>query len=127
VDEMFNTFGLSYIFISSVFQTAVLMWLKDPAGRDAAIIRKSLIEIRDNIGATEVICSRTPSQLQYLKQIYHSLFGVYLENDIQATTSPGSDHQKVRFLLVTFMKLTCVIVIYVGDRKSTRNKNKDIL
>jgi len=111
VDEMFNTSGLSYIFFFSVYQTAVLLWLKDPAGRDATIIRKSLVEVRNVQGATEVICSRTPSQLQYLKQIYHSLFGVYLEHDIQANTSPGSDHQKVRFLLVTFTKLTCAIVI----------------
>ncbi|KAK7364147.1 hypothetical protein VNO80_12581 [Phaseolus coccineus] len=81
--------------LSGSLETAVLLWLKDPAGRDATIIRKSLVEIRDNLGATEVICSRTPSQLQYLKQIYHSLFGVYLENDIQSTTSTGIDHQKL--------------------------------
>ncbi|WVZ15773.1 hypothetical protein V8G54_013339 [Vigna mungo] len=81
--------------LSGKLESAVLLWLKDPAGRDASIIRKSLVEIRSLEGATEVICSRTPSQLQYLKQVYHSLFGVYLEHDIQANTSPGSDHQKL--------------------------------
>lgn len=99
-----NTSGLSYIF--SVNQTAVLLWLHDPAGRDATIIRKSLTADNKTLeGATEVICSRTPSQLQYLKQIYHSMFGVYLEHDIQTNTSPG-DHQKVRFLSLTLMKGT---------------------
>lgn len=90
----------------SVNQTAVLLWLHDPAGRDATIIRKSLTADNRSIeGATEVICSHTPSQLQYLKQIYHSMFGVYLEHDIQTNTSPG-DHQKVRFLSLTLMKGT---------------------
>lgn len=107
-----NISGWSYMFFFlSVYQSAVLLWLKDPAGRDASIIRKSLVEIRSLEGATEVICSRTPSQLQYLKQVYHSLFGVYLEHDIQANTSPGSDHQKVRFLLLTFMKPTQDVVL----------------
>ncbi|KAE9586097.1 putative annexin [Lupinus albus] len=49
--------------------------------------------IRNLEGATEVICSRAPSQLQYLKQVYHSKFGVYREHDIEANTS--GDHQKI--------------------------------
>lgn len=81
-----------------IFQTAVLLWLHDPAGRDAEIIRQSLIVDRSLVAATEVICSRTPSQLQHLKQLYHSKFGVYLEHEIEANTS--GDLQKVRFLYV---------------------------
>lgn len=81
--------------LSGKLETAVLLWMHDPAGRDAMIIRQSLTEDNKSIdGATEVICSRTPSQLQYLKQIYHSMFGAHLEHDIQAYTSPG-DHQKL--------------------------------
>ncbi|KAL2344164.1 hypothetical protein Fmac_005449 [Flemingia macrophylla] len=81
--------------LSGKLETAVLLWMHDPARRDATIIRQSLVaDIRNLEGATEVICSRTPSQLQYLKQIYHSMFGVYLEHDIQMNTSPG-DHQKL--------------------------------
>lgn len=70
--------------------------MPDPAGRDAEIIRKSLIVDKNLEAATEVLCSRTPSQLQYLKQLYHSKFGVYLEHEIESNTS--GDLQKVRFL-----------------------------
>lgn len=70
--------------------------MPDPAGRDAEIIRKSLIVDKNLEAATEVLCSRAPSQLQYLKQLYHSKFGVYLEHEIESNTS--GDLQKVRFL-----------------------------
>ncbi|XP_020240419.1 annexin D5 [Cajanus cajan] len=79
--------------LSGKLETAVLLWMHDPARRDSTIIRQSLID-RTLKGATEVICSRSPSQLQYLKQIYHSMFGVYVEQDIQINTSLG-DHQKL--------------------------------
>ena len=80
--------------------------MHDPAGRDATIIRQSLTVDRNLEGATEVICSRTPSQLQYLKQIYHSKFGVYIEHDIEANTS--GDHKKVilSFLVYSFYEGT---------------------
>jgi annexin D len=92
-----------FILHFSIYQTAVLLWLPDPAARDAEIIRKSLAVDRSLEAATEVICSRTPSQLQYLKQLHHSKFGVYLEHEIELNTS--GDHQKVRFL--------CVNAVYV--------------
>ena len=94
---------LFFLLHFSIFQTAVLLWMPDPAARDAEIIWKSLVVDRNLEAATEVICSRTPSQLQYLKQLYHSKFGVYLEQEIELNTS--GDHQKVRFL--------CVNVVYV--------------
>ena len=77
-------------------QTAVLLWIHDPAGRDAEILRQGLSTSIDLVAVTEVLCSRTPSQLQHLKQLYHSKFGVYLEHDIQQQTS--GDHQKVESL-----------------------------
>ncbi|KEH26755.1 putative annexin [Medicago truncatula] len=80
-------------------ETAVLLWLPDPAARDAEIIRKSLVVDRNLEAATEVICSRTPSQLQYLKQLYHSKFGVYLEHEIELNTS--GDHQKILLRYLT--------------------------
>jgi len=68
--------------------------MEDPAARDAALVRQSLrtgnLEYR---AATEVICSRTPSQIQIFKQIYHSRFGCYLEHDLEQYTS--GDHKKV--------------------------------
>lgn len=76
-------------------QNAVLLWMHDPAGRDAVILRQTLVLERNLEAATELICARTPSMLQYLKQIYHSKFGVFVEHDIESYTS--GDHKKVRF------------------------------
>uniref|UniRef100_A0A0E0M0V8 Annexin n=1 Tax=Oryza punctata TaxID=4537 RepID=A0A0E0M0V8_ORYPU len=72
----------------------MLLWILDPAGRDATVLREALsgdtIDLR---AATEIICSRTPSQLQIMKQTYHAKFGTYLEHDIGQRTS--GDHQKL--------------------------------
>ncbi|KAK6921386.1 Annexin repeat [Dillenia turbinata] len=65
-------------------ETAVLLWVHDPAARDAIIVRQAIaVDVVNLRAATEVICSRTPSQIQFFKQIYHSMFGVSLEEDIK--------------------------------------------
>lgn len=69
----------------------------DPPGRDAAIVRQALSANIDVKAATEVICSRTPSQIQHFKQLYYARFGAYLEHDIEYQTS--GDHKKVNFSL----------------------------
>lgn len=75
--------------------------MHDPAGRDALILRQCLTA--ENLeAATEVLCSRTSSQLQYLRQVYHSKFGVYLEHEIERYAS--GDHKKVNLLVL----LVCV-------------------
>lgn len=69
--------------------------MHDPAGRDAIILKQALTKDFINLEAvTDVICSRTPSQIQTLKQIYHSTFGTYLEKDIEIQAS--GDHEKVK-------------------------------
>lgn len=70
--------------------------MHDPAGRDAIILKQTLTVAQNLEAATEVICSRTSSQLQYLRQIYHSKFGTFLEHDIERNTS--GDHKKVILL-----------------------------
>lgn len=90
--------------------------MHDPAGRDAVILKQSLTVTQNLEAATEVICSRTSSQLQYLRQIYHSKFGVYLEHEIERNTS--GDHKKVMFLfLLAFMKddLITLRFLYVPE------------
>uniref|UniRef100_R7W532 Annexin D5 n=1 Tax=Aegilops tauschii TaxID=37682 RepID=R7W532_AEGTA len=73
---------------------AMLLWVLDPVGRDAAILNQSLNgDITDLRAATEVICSRTPSQLQIMKQTYRARFGCYLEQDITERTY--GDHHKL--------------------------------
>ncbi|KAI3730471.1 hypothetical protein L1987_61641 [Smallanthus sonchifolius] len=73
--------------LSGNLKKAVLLWMPDPARRDAMILKETLTTDIDLKAATEVICSRTPTQLQHLKQLYHVLFGSHLEHDIQTQTS----------------------------------------
>ncbi|CAK8579786.1 unnamed protein product [Lathyrus sativus] len=84
--------------LTGKLEDAVLLWMHDPAGRDAEILRKYLtvtkvLDTKALEAATEVICSRTPAQLQYLKQIYHTKFGTFLDHDIEINTS--GDHKKL--------------------------------
>ncbi|XP_077236206.1 annexin D5-like isoform X2 [Tasmannia lanceolata] len=88
--------------LSGNLKKAVLLWLHDPAGRDATIVREALSgNVIDLEAATEVICSRTPSQIQVFKQAYYAKFGVHLEHDINYQAF--GDHQK---LLVAYVSTT---------------------
>ncbi|XP_044343143.1 annexin D5 [Triticum aestivum] len=80
--------------LSGNHKKAMLLWVLDPVGRDATILNQSLNgDIADLRAATEVICSRTPSQLQIMKQAYRARFGCYLEQDVTERTY--GDHQKL--------------------------------
>ncbi|KNA24109.1 hypothetical protein SOVF_018860 [Spinacia oleracea] len=83
--------------LSGKLETAVLLWMDDPATRDAVVVRECLLA-DDLRGTTEVLCSRTPSQIQTLKQIYHSKFGIHLLHDLEYNSS--TDHQKLLVALV---------------------------
>ncbi|MFS7905679.1 putative annexin [Helianthus anomalus] len=85
--------------LSGKLETAVLLWMHDPAGRDAVILKQGLTRDFLNLEAvTEIICSRTSTQLLTLTQIYHSTFGSHLEHDIKRQAS--GDHEKVESLPV---------------------------
>ncbi|KAK9930448.1 hypothetical protein M0R45_027485 [Rubus argutus] len=81
--------------LSGNTKKALLLWTHDPPTRDATIVREALTgpNIVDLRAATEVICSRTSTQITQFKQIYFSLFGVYLEHDIQ--TQASGDHKNL--------------------------------
>ncbi|XP_068660171.1 annexin D5-like isoform X2 [Aristolochia californica] len=80
--------------LSGNLKKAALLWMHDPPGRDAIIVREALSgESIDLQAATEVICSRTPSQIQVFKQAYYVKFGIHLEHDINLQAS--GDHQKL--------------------------------
>ncbi|KAI3688267.1 hypothetical protein L1987_81978 [Smallanthus sonchifolius] len=86
--------------LSGKLETAVLLWMHDPAGRDSAILSEALSPGFINLEAvTEIICSRTSLQLQTLKQLYHSTYGTYLEHDIDLQAS--GDHQKLLLACVS--------------------------
>ena len=87
----------------------MLLWILDPAGRDATVLREALsVESLDLKAATDIICSRTPSQLQIMKQTYYAKFGTYLEHDIGQQAS--GDHQKVWFLSLFNFFIWCIKV-----------------
>ncbi|CAO2206783.1 unnamed protein product [Urochloa humidicola] len=72
----------------------MLLWILDPPSRDATILKQSLTgDITDLRAATELICSRTPSQLRAMRQAYRARFGCYVEHDVTERTS--GDHQRL--------------------------------
>ncbi|XP_047330087.1 annexin D5-like [Impatiens glandulifera] len=80
--------------LSGDVERAVLLWMDDPATRDATILNWALREGVVNLkAATEVICSRTPSQLVQVKQLYHSIAKSSLEQDIEYQCT--GDHQQL--------------------------------
>ncbi|KAJ3677443.1 hypothetical protein LUZ60_003167 [Juncus effusus] len=80
--------------LSGHLEKAMLLWILDPATRDATILRQALSgDVIDIKAATEIICSRTPSQIQTIRQIYHMKFHAHLEHDLHHHTS--GDHQKL--------------------------------
>ncbi|KZV46413.1 hypothetical protein F511_23619 [Dorcoceras hygrometricum] len=89
--------------LSGDVKRAVLLWMPDPAARDAIIVRKALAgDIIDLKAATEVICSRTPSQIQLFKQIYRARFHAYVEHDIEYQAS--GDHKKLLLAYVNTIR-----------------------
>uniref|UniRef100_A0A6N2KJL8 Annexin n=1 Tax=Salix viminalis TaxID=40686 RepID=A0A6N2KJL8_SALVM len=74
--------------------------MHDPPGRDAMIVRQALRKDLLNLEtATEVICSRTSSQIQVFKQHYYAKYGVHLEHDIELRAS--GDHKKLLLAYVS--------------------------
>lgn len=113
-----------------MLQIAVSLWMHDPATRDATILKKAMTKNYINLETvTEVICSRTSSQLQTLKQIYHSTFGTYLESDIELQAT--GHHEKVAFLpllqsiyqVYTFAKTVIFPVVWLKQKHYMRCKS----
>ncbi|XP_073141996.1 annexin D5 [Henckelia pumila] len=89
--------------LSGDVKRAVLLWMPDPAAKDATIVRKALTgDVIDLKAATEVICSRTSPQLQLLKQIYHARFHAHVEHDIEYQAT--GDLQKLLLAYVSTVR-----------------------
>lgn len=87
-------FSVCLLNIVKFLQDAILLWMYDPATRDAILVKNAIYGETSTLrAATEVICSRTPSQIQHFKQIYLTIFRSPLERDIERTAT--GDHQKV--------------------------------
>lgn len=88
--------------LSGKLETAVLFWMHNPAKRDAIILKQGLTGSFHNPDAVvEVICSRTPYQIQILKTVYYSLFGIYLDNDLERQVS-----RDLKTLLLAYVTTT---------------------
>ncbi|KAL9231858.1 hypothetical protein vseg_007024 [Gypsophila vaccaria] len=87
--------------LTGKLEDAVLLWMQDPPSRDAIVVRQSLTGNYIHLRAvTEVICSRTPTQIRVFKQIYLQRFGSYLEHDLERHAS--GDHKK---LLLAYLSI----------------------
>ncbi|WVZ92895.1 hypothetical protein U9M48_038929 [Paspalum notatum var. saurae] len=86
---------------------AVLLWVLDPAARDATLLKQALASdvATDLRAATEVVCSRTPAQLRILRQAYRARFGCDAERDVAHRAS--GDHQR--------LLLACLAAAARGD------------
>ncbi|EFJ27741.1 hypothetical protein SELMODRAFT_94768 [Selaginella moellendorffii] len=75
-------------------EQAVLLWMLEPAERDAVLIRDAMkgLGTKDKT-LIEIICSRTPSQLYYIRQAYQTKYHRSLDKDIQSDTS--GDYRKL--------------------------------
>ncbi|TYH73696.1 hypothetical protein ES332_D05G347100v1 [Gossypium tomentosum] len=79
---------------------AVLLWMHEPGERDAFILKKALKgAVKDQKAVTEIVCSRTPSQIGQLKRAYFSNVGSNLEDDIEAELS--GEHKKLLLAFLT--------------------------
>ncbi|KAH9321503.1 hypothetical protein KI387_016142, partial [Taxus chinensis] len=81
---------------------AVMLWMYDPADRDAVLLRDALIGAgtKDKT-LIEIVCSRTPSQLQLIRQAYHVRYNRFVEKDVESDTS--GHYQK---LLLAYLSAT---------------------
>ncbi|XP_039044659.1 annexin D5-like [Hibiscus syriacus] len=75
---------------------AVLLWMHEPGERESFLLKETL---KDERAVTEIICSRTPSQIRKLKRAYHTNVGNNLEDDVEEVLS--GDHKKLMVALLT--------------------------
>ena len=69
-------------------QKAVILWMLEPAERDAAILRDALQGLGTNdIALIEIISSRSTSQLEAIQRAYTSMYKRNLHADIASDTS----------------------------------------
>ncbi|KAF2305698.1 hypothetical protein P3X46_032822 [Hevea brasiliensis] len=81
---------------------AVLLWMQNPLERDLTTLKQALTgHIPELKIATEIICSRTSSQIRQIKQAYASTYDVNLEHDIEAHASGNHKQLMLAYLSTT--------------------------
>ncbi|XXG51245.1 hypothetical protein AAC387_Pa02g5060 [Persea americana] len=113
VDLTVNPTGSFSLFCSDI-KRAITLWLLNESERDATIVWQSLqVTSLDKAAVTEVICSRTPSQLRSLKQAYFTKYGSRLLEDISASTFRFNGYHKE-------LLIACL------DDKTTRDEGTNV-
>lgn len=80
--------------LSGHHRRAALLWILDPASRDATVLKQALTgDVTDLRAATEVVCSRAPGQLRVVRQAYQARFGCHVERHVAERCS--GDHQRL--------------------------------
>ncbi|KAF2316669.1 hypothetical protein GH714_042010 [Hevea brasiliensis] len=83
---------------------ALLLWMQTPMERDITTLRQALtghIPHPELKIATEIICSRTSSQIRQIKQAYTSTYDTYLEIDVEAYASGNHKQLMLAYLSTT--------------------------
>ncbi|KAK9990233.1 hypothetical protein SO802_025218 [Lithocarpus litseifolius] len=93
--------------LSSDFERAVLLWVLDPAERDAFLANEATKRLTSNNWIVmEIACTRSSHDLFVVRQAYHARFKRSLEEDVAYHTS--GDFRKLLVPLVTSFR-------YEGD------------
>ncbi|KAJ9152997.1 hypothetical protein P3X46_026492 [Hevea brasiliensis] len=83
---------------------ALLLWMQTPMERDITTLKQALtghIPHPELKIATEIICSRTSSQIRQIKQAYTSTYDTYLEIDVEAHASGNHKQLMLAYLSTT--------------------------
>lgn len=84
--------AIFFLFDKLIFLVKRLAYLRvsDPQSRDAEILRRVLVAGSINLGTLiEITCTRSSSELHYIKQQYYSRYQSDLELDISMKVSSG--------------------------------------
>ncbi|KAH9313713.1 hypothetical protein KI387_022340, partial [Taxus chinensis] len=84
--------------VNGRLEKAIMLWMYDPAQRDAIIARTALQSMCPDFRAlTEMLCSRTEVEILQIRQAYYSLYKTCLEEEIAQETVGA--RQKLLFTL----------------------------
>lgn len=84
--------------------------MQTPLERDLTGLRQGLTgHIPEPKIATEIVCSRTSSQLRQIKQAYNSTYCIPLDHDVGAHTS--GNHRQVLYSIISLTLLIFIVSI----------------
>ena len=91
------------------------MWMLEEPERDAVIVGQGLALMSIDLpSVTEVICSRTPCQLQNLKRAYYIKYNSQLVKHIDSFTSLVMGRHKEVISLSLSLSLSLSAVVLLG-------------